>query len=312
MAETEEINSITFRQGKKSQIVRLAFLLRQWANKSLTLEATTDKETRKNINNWLNDFETTYKNEMLKIKESAGLFGYSIAQNDAKNIAAIDETALGIDTFLDKYSPSLDATNAIDSTNIRNFRNSLGTRWKSGYKSFYKEWNAVINRPESSALTFRQLTKQVRNKPWYRDLVSIVDGSGRKWNPDSYSAMYAATQSSTYQDNVYVSDIKASGIEYVEISNHNTDTPICKQYEGKTYALGSNSLGVPVLPVRTPFHPNCRHVTLTLRPEFAENYKETNANVDKEFKEASKDFSGNWRKTIDKQEKYNKTHRQPV
>jgi hypothetical protein len=308
----ELVNTVTFKQGKATNINRLAFLLRAWAERSLTLEGATDKQTRKNINGWLNDFETIYKKEMLKIKENAGLFGYAIANREAVNIGAVNETSISIESFLQKYGLSLDATNSVDSTNIRNFRNSFGTRWKGNYKGFYKEWNDTINQPATQGLSFRALTNKVRDKAWYRDLVSIVDGSGRKWNPDSYSAMYSATQASTYQDDVHVDELKDLGIQFVQISDHNTDTPICSQYEGKVYALSANPLGVPVLEIRPPFHPNCRHVTLSARPELADEYKTINKEVDNTFQNKKKDFPKNWKRTVLKQETYNLKNRSPV
>jgi hypothetical protein len=308
----ETVNTVTFQQTQANQIVRISTLLRLWAERSLKLEGATDKETKKNINAWLDDFEKIYTREMLKIKDTAGLQGYALGQKDGKNMGAIDETAIGIDEFLDKYQGELDKTHSVDSTNIRNFRNSLGTRWKKDWKNFYKEWDAVINKKSSLGLSFRKLTEQVRNRPWYRDLVSIVDGSGRKWSPDTYSAMYANTQASTFKDNIHVDELQDVGVEYIRISDHNTSTPICKQYEGKIFALSSNSLGVPVISIRPPFHPNCRHVTLATRPDRASGYKENNKKVDKQFKAAKADFPKNWQRTVDKQEKYNLLHRKPL
>jgi hypothetical protein len=296
----------------QSQINRLAFLLRKWADRSLKLEGVTDAATRKNINNWLNDFETIYKREMEKIKKSSGLSGYSIATKDAKNIGAVNQISLSIEAFLDKYRLGLDATNNIDTTNIRNFRNSLGSRWKKNYKSFYAQWDAIINNPSAKSLTFNQLLKQVRNKPFYRDLVSIVDGSGRKWNPDSYSAMYSQTQASTYYDDVRTEELQDLGVEYIRISDHGTTTPICKQYEGKIFALSSNSLGVPVIKIRPPFHVGCKHFTLATRPSKAKTFNSNNKKVDSAFNKAKKDFPVNWKKTVNKQETYNLTHRKAV
>ena len=298
--------------SKRSQIIRLSSLLRKWAERSLKLEGATDKITRKNINNWLNDFEVIYKSEMLKIKEGAGVIGYAVANKEAVNVGAVDVGTISIDNFLIKYGLALDATNSVDSVNIRNFRNSLGTRWKGSYKSFYDEWNTVINQPAIKGLSFSALVKKVRDKPWYRDLVSIVDSSGRKWDPDTYSAMYSVTQASTFQDDVHVDELKDLGIEFVQISSHGTDTPICMQYEGKIFALSANTIGVPVLEVRPPFHPNCRHISISARPELAEDYRVINRRVDNTFQSKKSDFPKNWQRTVLKQETYNKKNRKPV
>ena len=60
---------------------------------------------------------------------------------------------------------------------------------------------------------------------------------------------------------------KLSGAIGIRISDHNTKTKLCDQYEGKTYYFANNGLsqlkdGLP------PFHVNCQHFII---PIYANN-----------------------------------------
>ena len=53
------------------------------------------------------------------------------------------------------------------------------------------------------------------------------------------------------------------GSDLVRVSNHNTTTEICQQYEGKVFSLSGKNKDFPVLDQSPPFHVNCLHYITT-------------------------------------------------
>lgn len=48
-------------------------------------------------------------------------------------------------------------------------------------------------------------------------------------------------------------------MDLVEVSSHNTDCDICKEFEGKVYSISGKHKEYPKLERKPPFHPGCRH-----------------------------------------------------
>lgn len=49
------------------------------------------------------------------------------------------------------------------------------------------------------------------------------------------------------------------GADLVQVSSHNTDTPLCQEFEGKIYSISGKDPDFPALEEIPPFHPNCLH-----------------------------------------------------
>lgn len=91
--------------------------------------------------------------------------------------------------------------------------------------------------------------------------MQIIDKNG---NPRTYRITY-------YSEMVYRSAwheaqsqaVKTVANNYdtdlVRVSNHNTTTEICQQYEGKVFSISGKSKDFPVLDQSPPFHVNCLH-----------------------------------------------------
>jgi hypothetical protein len=97
--------------------------------------------------------------------------------------------------------------------------------------------------------------------------------------------------------------------DIVQISSHNTTTPVCQKYEGKIFSLRGQTPGLPILDVTPPFHPNCLHILLPRKDLNIETAKKVNARVDKNFKNIQKDLTNSQKAGINKQEDYIRKNR---
>lgn len=84
--------------------------------------------------------------------------------------------------------------------------------------------------------------------------------NGRNYDPKYYSELVARTRGREAQSLAAVDTVRQYGQDLVKISSHNTPTPECQEYEGKTFSLSGETRGYTVLDRYPPFHPNCRHV----------------------------------------------------
>ena len=93
----------------------------------------------------------------------------------------------------------------------------------------------------------------------------VIDGkslniNGRIWGVKHYTRMLARTTASTAHTAGVLNAMEQSGVDLVRVSTHNTDTPICKKYEGNIYSVSGRSKKYPKLDAKAPFHPGCKHV----------------------------------------------------
>jgi hypothetical protein len=98
----------------------------------------------------------------------------------------------------------------------------------------------------------------------------------------------------------------------VRINNVNTTTPICLQYEGKVFSLTGQTPGLPVLKIRPPFHPNCRHRILATRRQDVAKGLENNRKIDRKNAQLRKTYTPGQKRTIKKQEDFIIANRAPV
>jgi hypothetical protein len=83
--------------------------------------------------------------------------------------------------------------------------------------------------------------------------------NGRHYKPSYYSEMVARTQFHEMQSFAAQRTAKNYGFDLIQVSSHNTTTPVCQDYEGKVYSMTGKVKGFPILDQTSPFHPNCLH-----------------------------------------------------
>jgi hypothetical protein len=81
-----------------------------------------------------------------------------------------------------------------------------------------------------------------------------------RYKPSYYAELVARTK--FHQAHSQASLVQAANYEtdLVQISSHNTTTPICIPYEGNIYSISGKDERFDPLPDVPPFHPNCLHL----------------------------------------------------
>jgi ribosomal protein S20 len=92
----------------------------------------------------------------------------------------------------------------------------------------------------------------------------IVVAGTKHYKPEDYATMLARTRTRDAQSSAAIQSALQYGVDLVQVSDHNTTTPICMNYEGQIYSISGNTKGYPRLGEIAPFHPNCLHVMLPL------------------------------------------------
>jgi len=93
-------------------------------------------------------------------------------------------------------------------------------------------------------------------------LIPVVcrDGVTRRYEAGYYAELVARTRTREAASAGIANQAQALGMDLVQISDHNTPTPICQRYEGKIFSLSGSNPDFPRLDRFPPFHPNCKHV----------------------------------------------------
>jgi hypothetical protein len=113
--------------------------------------------------------------------------------------------------------------------------------------------------------TRRELTSAIKERI-LRDgitdgITGFVDKGGARWSLDRYGEMVARTTTREAVSAGTANRMTETGQQLITISDHATSTPICQEYEGKTFALpGTTVEGYDTIDDLPPFHPNCQHV----------------------------------------------------
>jgi hypothetical protein len=79
----------------------------------------------------------------------------------------------------------------------------------------------------------------------------------KNYTAESYSQMLARTRTRDAQSSATIQLSLDYGVDLVQVSDHNTKTPICIPYEGQIYSITGKSKTYPRLEESAPFHPNC-------------------------------------------------------
>lgn len=98
-------------------------------------------------------------------------------------------------------------------------------------------------------------------KAWF-DMINegkLVEVNGRHYQPDYYAELVARTKFHDVQSQATQATAEYVGSDLVQVSNHNTTTPLCMEHEGQVYSISGEHPDYPPLTDTPPFHPNCLH-----------------------------------------------------
>lgn len=105
-----------------------------------------------------------------------------------------------------------------------------------------------------------QVTKGIVDDLIHEGVTGFVDNAGRRWTLESYAKMAARTTTREAASAGTANRMADLDLKLITISDHGTLTELCKEYEGKTFALpGETVEGYETIDQLPPFHPNCEH-----------------------------------------------------
>lgn len=88
----------------------------------------------------------------------------------------------------------------------------------------------------------------------------VLEINGRKYDPGKYAELVARTRTREANSLGTIQTMRRYGQDLVQVSDHDTETALCNQYEGKIYSVSGTSKQYPALTDYPPYHPNCLHV----------------------------------------------------
>lgn len=97
--------------------------------------------------------------------------------------------------------------------------------------------------------------------------------NGRHYTPKYYAEMVGRVKFHETQSFAAIDTAENYGTTLIQVSNHNTKTPLCQGYENKIYSIGGEDKRFPRLDTTPPYHPNCLHL---LFPTFESSMEATN------------------------------------
>lgn len=108
--------------------------------------------------------------------------------------------------------------------------------------------------------TRRDVSRAIAQRLTREGVTGFVARNGARWQLDTYVEMVARTTTREAVTAGTRERLTQTGQDLVTISDHATETELCKEFEGKTYSLTGDTPGYDVLPDQPPFHPRCLHV----------------------------------------------------
>jgi hypothetical protein len=287
------------------QVIRFMGLMNEWERKAPFLEGANDKETKRNINDWILDFNKRFVSNSTSIVTGGAILGYAIARTEAG-------ASVSVSAFEEAYAIRLAQMQSVDFTKASLIERHLRVKWGKNYKKYYDKWDEYSKEAFAKGVPLqKQVTKFLNMEP-VRKMTALIDSGGKLWKPSNYAGMYARTRGRDAQTETHIAQLKEEGINTVQISNHGTDTPICLQYEGKVFALGPNDMGLDVLPYGPTYHPNCKHRISARTRITREGAAELNKRQADKYSTKSKKFTKGQKKSMAKQEEWLRLNRTPI
>jgi hypothetical protein len=106
-----------------------------------------------------------------------------------------------------------------------------------------------------------RLRKELLKKATDGKYITVIDKNGKptNWKIETYADLVARTKLQEASAQAAINSAVSFGFDLIQVSSHNTLTPLCQEFEGKIYSISGKDPDFPPLEQSTPFHPNCQH-----------------------------------------------------
>ena len=207
---------------------------------------------------------------------------------DGANVAIQDLRALGVDISKSKNFAVInaEAIRALTDDVALAFGQSITTLSRNGNQllttALRQQLNFIIAEGKLTGEARKTISNNIKQLIQDNGITGLQDKSGRNWTFDNYARMLARTKAAEARNQGLVNRMLTSGYDLVQVSNHNTDHPACKFWEGKVLSLTGEVPTGTILPggfkvagtldeakSKGLFHPNCKHAINVLVPSLA-------------------------------------------
>ena len=212
------------------------------------------------------------------VKESTATVYVDGMNNADKQITKFGITTAGgkltVEILKDNVDlqPHLAAVNALISSSYNDFGNGLTGLVRSSERIISETSRRQIRQKlidgRLVGSSIREIQKEIKDVLSNQGFTALVDRGGKKWSLKRYGEMLSRTHLLRANNEAIINRSLDFEIDIVQVSDHNTDTPICQKYEDNIYSISGNSKEYPKLPTQPPFHPNCKHRIL-MRPDLS-------------------------------------------
>ena len=123
----------------------------------------------------------------------------------------------------------------------------------------------VIGETSEQITNLNKTTKILRDQLLDASLdgkyILVIDKNGvqRNYKIKAYAELVSKTELTNLQSTAAVSTAYEAGTDLIQVSSHNTTTPICQEFEGKIFSLTGQNKDFPVAEALPAYHPNCKH-----------------------------------------------------
>lgn len=167
--------------------------------------------------------------------------------------------------------PHLEAVNTLLSDAYLNFGNTMQSYVKGAERilndTLKRQVRSTIAEGRLEGSSVAEIKKTVKSIFEDQGFTVLIDRGGRKWELANYSEMLVRTQLLSANNEGVINRASDFNVDIVEISDHNSDCPICSPQEGKIYSISGKSENYEALgDNEPPYHPHCKH-TLLMRPD---------------------------------------------
>jgi hypothetical protein len=98
----------------------------------------------------------------------------------------------------------------------------------------------------------------------------IIKAGSKRYTLEYYAELLARTKIREAQSQAVINTAVSVGSDLVQVSSHNTTTPICIPFEGRVFSISGTDKDFPPLTDSPPFHPNCLHSISVIFKEIIE------------------------------------------
>jgi hypothetical protein len=250
------------------------------------------------VQRWLRQFTQVFGNGMLTVS-------YEASYQKARQAFLVAGIELSRKEFKESFYDIVMRFCKADLTRAKMLERSLARRFGKDYERFFAKYDELIANLPGAPL--RQVQKAFENTAVFKHDLALIDSAGKEWDAGAYADMYSRTRSAEVSDAIQLQTADELGLDVCKITEVNYETcPICMLYAGKYFSLFGETKGLPVLDIRPPFHPNCRHKLIMVPPDGVPGYISKNERKDQEIRKARSMWSDEEEATIASQIKYKK------